>query len=407
MNKIKAYQQFIMDKQWHQALNVFDDSLADLPNNKTDGFLLDRERQQFLYHIWLDKQHDLYLQCLQRWEPLILDPHIKKSVNAWLADTLSINQQFTLANQHGTKALALDTITYNQNFFSDKQDVIAFSLFGNQPKYCETLIANALCVGDIYPNYKIAVYHDDSVPSLCLQRLASLGCLLFNVQGKEEADWPGILWRFLALENPNFDVILFRDADSVISQREKTLVDLWLAQPEKPFHIIRDWYTHTDLILAGLWGARGQLLQHIRYDIRAYIDNILKQNKQVNQIRADQLFLATYVWPKIQHLVMEHSSVLSTPTSQWPKNLPIPTNGVNAIGGSDMKAIKLSHLSHLKGFTVKIIENKAEKSAQKSTEKQVIAAYDYPDGTDTFVYPNAYSDALQSGLYSIEIATLS
>jgi hypothetical protein len=45
-----------------------------------------------------------------------------------------------------------------------------------------------------------------------------------------------------------------RDADSVLNLRERLAVDDWLASG-RWFHIMRDWWSHTDLVLAGMWGG--------------------------------------------------------------------------------------------------------------------------------------------------------
>jgi ATP synthase protein I len=67
------------------------------------------------------------------------------------------------------------------------------------------------------------------------------------------------MWRFLALDDPLAHRILFRDADSVISRREAGAVEQWIASGKR-FHMMRDWGSHTALILAELWGVASSSL---------------------------------------------------------------------------------------------------------------------------------------------------
>lgn len=60
-------------------------------------------------------------------------------------------------------------------------------------------------------------------------------------------------WRFLPLLDPKVDILLLRDSDSIIFDREVDAVHEWLKNKET-FHIMRDHHWHcTTLIPAGIW----------------------------------------------------------------------------------------------------------------------------------------------------------
>ena len=40
--------------------------------------------------------------------------------------------------------------------------------------------------------------------------------------------WPGTMWRFLAINDPEAEYVIFRDADSVVSPREAEAVSEWI-----------------------------------------------------------------------------------------------------------------------------------------------------------------------------------
>ena len=65
----------------------------------------------------------------------------------------------------------------------------------------------------------------------------------------------GLMWRFLVLDDHEVDRFLIRDADSLISKREVAAIEAW-QQSDKRFHLMRDYFSHTELLLAGMWGGR-------------------------------------------------------------------------------------------------------------------------------------------------------
>lgn len=103
----------------------------------------------------------------------------------------------------------------------------------------------------IYPGWLCRFYVDGSVPQTIIQRLQDNGAEVVKVDAALQ-NWPGTMWRFLAMDDPEAAYVLFRDADSVISWREAAAVQQWL-ESGKLFQTLRDASTHTELILAGLW----------------------------------------------------------------------------------------------------------------------------------------------------------
>lgn len=183
------------------------------------------------------------------------------------------------------------------------RNIVAFSLFGANPAYCETAILNAQLTPEVYPGWEMWVFHDDTVPAHVLRRLKDKGCCLANAGEWRISHWPGTFWRFAAVLIPKARFVIFRDADSLLGRREKRLVDDWLASG-KPFHVIRDWHSHVDLILAGLWGAYAPFIG----DIRILTDDFIGRNA-LHPTHADQEFLARSIWPRIRDFALVHDSV--------------------------------------------------------------------------------------------------
>ncbi|MDI6529055.1 tetratricopeptide repeat protein [Pseudomonas otitidis] len=181
-------------------------------------------------------------------------------------------------------------------------NLIAFSLFGGNSKYCETAVLNVLEQPRLYPGWTCRFYIDDSVPAAIVQRLLENGGQVVRVD-ETARQWPGPMWRFLALEDPQARRILFRDADSVISQREAEAVQQWLDSGTL-FHAMRDNSTHTELLLAGLWGCVGGALPPLRELARRFFAEPL-----ASRHFADQYFLRQYVWPYARLSLLQHDSM--------------------------------------------------------------------------------------------------
>ena len=183
-----------------------------------------------------------------------------------------------------------------------EHNIISFSLFGHSAKYCETAVLNVQEQPSVYPHWVSRFYVDGSVPEPVIARLRAGGAQIVSVTGAP-AQWPGPMWRLLALDDPQAQRILFRDADAVISPREAHAVAQWLVS-DKRFHIMRDWCSHTDLILAGMWGVVAGSLPPL--------DKLMERFMRVpleSEHFADQDFLRQYVWPYARTSLMQHDSV--------------------------------------------------------------------------------------------------
>jgi hypothetical protein len=181
-------------------------------------------------------------------------------------------------------------------------DIISFSLFGGNSKYCETAVLNCEEQPEIYPNWRCRFHVDDTVPADILQRIRQAGGDVTFVS-PAMLDWPAPMWRFAALDDPHVRRVIFRDADSVISSREAGAVAEWIAEGQA-FHAMRDSGSHTELLLAGLWGAKAGALP----SMHALISDFLRASV-ANAHFADQLFLRNYVWPYARRDILQHDSL--------------------------------------------------------------------------------------------------
>lgn len=178
------------------------------------------------------------------------------------------------------------------------QNIIAFSLWGDNARYLDGAIRNATLAPDIYPGWQCRFYCDDSVPNQCREFLQHQGAEIIMMP-RPQNFFDGLLWRFLVAEDPNVSRFLVRDCDAVINIKERVAVDEWLAS-DYYFHIMRDFYTHTEVILAGMWGGIGGVLP----SQKALLDQFRPTTLATRTY--DQIFLREAVYPTVRQSCMIH-----------------------------------------------------------------------------------------------------
>jgi hypothetical protein len=112
------------------------------------------------------------------------------------------------------------------------------------------------------------------------------------------------LWRFEAISDPSVRRFLIRDADALLNVKDRVAVDAW-SQSDRYFHAMRDWYTHTDLIMAGMWGGIGNILPSPTELFRS------STGWRTENDHIDQDILTDTVWPTIRHSILIHDSIFT------------------------------------------------------------------------------------------------
>ncbi len=105
------------------------------------------------------------------------------------------------------------------------------------------------------------------------------------------------------MDDPLVKRFLIRDADSIVSYREKAAVDAWL-KSDQWFHLMRDSYSHTELILAGMWGGCTGIFHNIEAHVRDYVATGKYPDNRV----IDQHYLRYCIWPTLKQSVLVHDS---------------------------------------------------------------------------------------------------
>jgi len=185
------------------------------------------------------------------------------------------------------------------------ENVIAFGLWGNEPRYRVPLAENSRILPHLFPGWTMRVYHDGDVDPAFLRDLQTRGADLRPMSIPVGVPpHRRLLWRFTVIDDPSVRRFLIRDADSLLSVKERVAVDAWLDSGYH-FHAMRDWFTHTDLLLAGLWGGVGGILPGVATLLAGYTGWRMEND------HVDQDLLSETVWPVIRGNVLIHDSIFT------------------------------------------------------------------------------------------------
>ena len=173
------------------------------------------------------------------------------------------------------------------------QKVISFVFYGRSNseqhkvrKYFEGIKSNLDLIKELYgSSWTMRLYYDlDPADQQLMTQLCDLACAdlqldLCNVRslpGTPVEDASSMFarnWRFFPTLDPQVDILLSRDLDSPVLQREVDAVSEWL-KSNKTFHVMRDHPQHSAAILGGMWATRMDQTNN----------SIIRKEKRDNQI---------------------------------------------------------------------------------------------------------------------------
>jgi len=182
------------------------------------------------------------------------------------------------------------------NYLNTMNKIISFCLYGDKHKYCGGAIINAQLASIIYPDWECWFYYDDTVPKIVISILNGFSnCKTIHVQ---DGSW-GMMWRFRAMQKDT--IVLSRDTDSRLSQREKRIVDEWLAS-DKSLLTIRDHRAHYEVpICGGMWGLKNGIPENLQSIMNEYSKIPDKKEYTFHHddplFMQDQYYLRDVIWP--------------------------------------------------------------------------------------------------------------
>jgi protein O-GlcNAc transferase len=177
--------------------------------------------------------------------------------------------------------------------------VMAFSLWGQDPKYTVGAVRNAEQLQEFYPGWIGKFYVDATTPRGIIYQMEEYENIKI-VERPEIGDWRAMFWRFEAAFDEDADIVVFRDTDCRLCTRQKNATYEWI-ESNKLFHIMRDHPFHKFPILGGQWGVK----KNDKYDMEKLIMDFYK-NKSKNKYGTDYEFFIQVLYPLIKEDSMEH-----------------------------------------------------------------------------------------------------
>lgn len=174
--------------------------------------------------------------------------------------------------------------------------IISFSLWGQNSKYTIGAIKNADLSAKIYPGWICRFYYFQCVPFPIINELSKRENVeLVFIPGF--GDWKGLFERFTAIDDKEVSIMIVRDTDSRLNEREKLAVDEWMGSG-KILHVMRDHNYHRFPILGGMWGIKKAFSQSIK-------ELIMNFNAQ-NKYGTDYEFLGNVLFPLLKNNSFVH-----------------------------------------------------------------------------------------------------
>jgi len=167
--------------------------------------------------------------------------------------------------------------------------IFCISSYGNSPRYIVGAHRQYELAKKFFPGWEFRAYVDNA---------SNYNMPNANVIEVKDGSH-GVFWRFEPLfENEN-NLVIVRDSDGRITQREFMAVKEW-EDSDKKFHVFRDHEAHYEFpVIACAFGYKGKLPEQLH--------NIMHEfASKTNYYTNDQVYLRDFVWQFVKNDIMIH-----------------------------------------------------------------------------------------------------
>ena len=174
--------------------------------------------------------------------------------------------------------------------------IIAFALWGDNPKYTIGAIKNANLSKEFYPDWISRFYVHKDVDISIINEIKSAQNTEISIVN-ETPDWKSMFWRFLPVFDNDTECFICRDCDSRLSDREVAAVNEW-SNSDKLVHIMRDHPWHRFVMLGGMIGFKKEAF--------GILINSLRNFNPTNEYGTDYVFFNNVLYPQVKDLSLVH-----------------------------------------------------------------------------------------------------
>lgn len=182
-------------------------------------------------------------------------------------------------------------------------NVFSFCLYGpSNDRYYVGMRQNVLLALRYFPDWKVYVYIAPDVEPSMVEWLRGYHNVIMketNVVGAIN-----MIHRFYAIDEPDVDLMMVRDADSRIHWKDRWAIGEFVKSPQFVAHTIRDNVQHTASMMGGLWGIRKTAGISLRDEYMKYKEDTTKGHRFAH----DQNFLGDVIYPKVKSRLLVHYS---------------------------------------------------------------------------------------------------
>jgi hypothetical protein len=183
------------------------------------------------------------------------------------------------------------------------------------------MIENIQLIHTHFPGWFVFVYVGSDVTPEMISTLQRAPYVVVKMTGKTGIE--NMIERFYAIDEPDVETMIVRDADSRVHQRDRWAINDFMNSPQFVAHTIRDHKDHSASLMGGLWGLRKSATINIRAEYESY-----KLNPEDRGIALDQNFLSCRIYLKVRDALLVHHG--GGPTGHLETVRPFPTPWTDA-----------------------------------------------------------------------------
>lgn len=177
----------------------------------------------------------------------------------------------------------------------------SFCVYGPQSaKYHGGMLENLKTIQKHFPDWVVYVYLGNDTISLFVAKLLRYRQVRLRHVGTTGPIL--MMHRFLAIDDPDVELMVVRDADSRVHMRDRWAIEEFV-KSDKKAHSIRDHPYHFTQILGGLWGLKRGIIPSMGELVRPHLEELWCFGK-------DQFFLKEEVFPLVENELLVHTSQL-------------------------------------------------------------------------------------------------
>lgn len=160
-----------------------------------------------------------------------------------------------------------------------------------------------------FPGWQVRIHHDESIWHVeyggVLLRLADQGAIKLVDMGKCTSLCGSMLWRMAPAWDPEVEHFICRDLDSVVSPRERRVVQEWV-DSGMAAHAIHDHPYHAGTaLMGGMVGFDAKQFRKLT-GLKDLVDLYAKAPGSLDQHGSDQRLLNALIWPRVQKHALMH-----------------------------------------------------------------------------------------------------